>query len=506
MGFYFNKNTKMEKNMENNQKKKSNKIKTIILAMLLMFSCCFSCFNFCSTSYASATSDLTAPDVVPDYSLYFKELKEENGAVYVYTIQFEYEDTICASSINISTDLENLNFKNYKLKFIEKTLLSVAENEYYLGTYTYKYLVKDLSVSKNLKRVYDITSIYRPYSMKADGVYPEGSSIPTEIAFYVERCYTFVTNADKTITVSVAKTKTIHIVDKYVGFVRYLGGFMALDYSLDRHFVAFSTDMSIDRLFEVDIYYTSQNINDWNMSSDSFGTKEDNYNTLKYDDKTSIQSGFLWINKYTWNDIQTTSEFISSLEDNKVYDGGFYDEIETYEITNRLEDALYGTTHVLNFAITPYTTGAKHNGLTMDYCESYTRIADVTILRLKFELDGETYNLGAVDDKTTGSDTPIGVIGTTSPFVAGANLFNNIFNWLKNLFNKVKSGLKNMFSGANKILIIILIIALIIFFFPLIVSFFPVIVNFVLAILKLIIKAITGIINFVLNLFGGGRK
>lgn len=35
-----------------------------------------------------------------------------------------------------------------------------------------------------------------------------------------------------------------------------------------------------------------------------------------------------------------------------------------------------------------------------------TLVGDVTILRLKFETDGVTYNLGVIDNKQTGSDKP----------------------------------------------------------------------------------------------------
>ena len=34
-------------------------------------------------------------------------------------------------------------------------------------------------------------------------------------------------------------------------------------------------------------------------------------------------------------------------------------------------------------------------------------VGDVTILRLKFETDGITYNLGVIDNKQTGGDKPI---------------------------------------------------------------------------------------------------
>ena len=472
--------------------KKSNKIKTILLSFLLMFACFFSCLNI-NTTYAGTIP--TEPGIEPDYTLFFKDLKEENGAVYVYVNQYEYSDIIYASSINISTDLENLKIKNYKLEFVEKTLLSTATNNYYLGTYTYKYLIKDLPVYESSKRVYEVISIYRPYSWIADGVYPEGSNVPTEIVFPVEKCYTYLTNKDGTTSLSIFEIETIYITDKFVGFVRYLGGFLTVNYSCDRHFVAFSTDKQIDTLREVDVYYTTQDITNWLVSGgSSFGTKNDEYSYLTSDGRESIQSGFLWLNKYTWNDIQTTSEFIAGLKENKVYSGGVFDKVDTTEITNNLESTLANMTHVLNFATTKYSSNQQHNGLTMDYKEQYTKIADVSILRLKFETGGYTFEYGAIDDKTTGSDKPVGTVGTTSSIIAGSNIFDNIFAWFQNIF-----------ANAKKILIIVLIVIILLFLFPLIVSIFPAIASFLVAVFKAILKAITGLINLILRLFGGGK-
>ena len=65
---------------------------------------------------------------------------------------------------------------------------------------------------------------------------------------------------------------------------------------------------------------------------------------------------------------------------------------------------LKGKKWVLRFAETNYSlSGYSTTGSTF---ESYTLVGDVTILRLKFEADGITYNLGVIDNKQTGGKEP----------------------------------------------------------------------------------------------------
>ena len=69
-----------------------------------------------------------------------------------------------------------------------------------------------------------------------------------------------------------------------------------------------------------------------------------------------------------------------------------------------LMSELKGKKWVLRFAETSYSlSGYSTTGSTF---ESYTLVGDVTILRLKFETDGITYNLGVIDNKQSGSKDP----------------------------------------------------------------------------------------------------
>ena len=58
---------------------------------------------------------------------------------------------------------------------------------------------------------------------------------------------------------------------------------------------------------------------------------------------------------------------------------------------------------MLRFVETSYTLSSGANGSTST---KSTLISNVTILRLKFETDGITYNLGVIDNKQTGSTEP----------------------------------------------------------------------------------------------------
>lgn len=473
--------------MTKKQHKKSNKIKTILLAVLLMFACFFSCFNFGTTFAGTGTntggivspSDPTTPTA--NYNLMFKELTEEAGAVYVYVNQFENTDIVYATSINISTDLENLKYINYKLEYIDKTLFSSAITSFDLDIYTYKYLVKNLAVYENSERVYDITSIYRPW---CNGDIANSVQTTTEKAFAVEKCYTFLTKEDGTISKSVMDIETIYITDKFVGFVRYDAGFGLYDKACDSHFVAFDTDKQIDTLKEADVYFTTQKYN--SQSFKPFGEQIDNYSYLKADTFVSYEGSGIFKNSYSWKRIETVEEFITNVEENPVYIQSTFNSKDKTLLNEETKNELNKNKWVLRF----YESDYFYTPLDFGVLDQRTIVGDVSILRLKFETGGYTFEYGAIDDKTTGSKNPVATVGSSSP----STMIESVIDWFKNVFSNFK-----------RILIIILIVALILILFPLIVSVFPAIAGFFAAIFKLILKAITGIINLISKLFGGGK-
>ena len=100
-----------------------------------------------------------------------------------------------------------------------------------------------------------------------------------------------------------------------------------------------------------------------------------------------------------------------------------------------------------------------------------TRISEVTILRLSFETNGETFNLGVVDNKQTGSTNPVGETEANWP-----------------LFEIIGMILKIIFC----VIIAILIIGLIVICWPVI----SVILKFLMKCVAWILKGIWWLISW----------
>lgn len=332
-----------------------------------------------------------------DYSLKVITLAEsENGELFVYVYQPSGQSkNICASSINISLGTcDELSYKNYKLKLIN------SEDVFY------KYAVEGLTVSLLPKRYYSVSSIFRPFDENIDKQVEDGNKI-TEVVYEVAKQYCF-TSKDGAPYVEVVDIQTIEITDKFVGFVRYSDGFKLYVGACDSHFVAFNTDKPMDKLLEADVYYTSQSYSYSFVTlvgeSHTFGEKQNNYAYLTYTDRVEHNGGGLFAGTYTWDRIETVEEFISENEGwQNVYSGAIIDINVGSEITEEGKAALKGKKWVLRFAETGYSLNSGYGSVT----SFSTLVGDVTILRLKFETNGEVYNLGVIDNKQTGSDKPV---------------------------------------------------------------------------------------------------
>lgn len=332
-----------------------------------------------------------------DYSLNVITLAEsEDNELFVYVYQPSGESkALRASSINISLGTgDDLSYKNYKLKFID------SEDVFY------KYAVEGLTVSLLPERYYAVSSIFRPFDEEIDKQAEDGNKI-TEVVYEVAKQYCF-TLKDGQPYVEVVDIQTIEVTDKFVGFVRYSDGFKLYVGACDSHFVAFDTDKPMDKLLEADVYYTSQSYSYSFVTlvgeSHTFGEKQDNYAYLTYTDRVEHNGGGLFAGTYTWDRIETVDEFISENEGwQNVYSGAIIDVNVGSEITEEGKAALKSKKWVLRFAETGYSLNSGYGSVT----SFSTLVGDVTILRLKFETNGEVYNLGVIDNKQTGSDKPV---------------------------------------------------------------------------------------------------
>ena len=345
----------------------------------------------------SSFSKENYPENATDYSLQLIQLAESSDKElfdYVYQPSGQLKGLV-ASSINISTTINDaVSYHNYKLELLN------ADGVFF------KYKVSEFVVKDDDVRYYAITSVYRKWDKTIDPATGNDNTV-TEVNYNVSKQYAFGTINGKPY-VNCVDIDTIVVTDKFVGYVRYKDGFKLYVGACDSHFVAFNTDKPIDKLLEADVYYTTQSY-DWSSApfvgvKETFGTKTDEYAYLKYTDKVEHSGGGLFAGTYKWDRIQTIDDFIKGENRENIYHGAVLDVKTSSKLTDEALNELKGKKWVLRFAETNYSlSGYSTTGSTF---ESYTLVGDVTILRLKFETDGITYNLGTIDNKQTGGKDP----------------------------------------------------------------------------------------------------
>ena len=338
------------------------------------------------------------PEKATDYSLQIIQLAESSNKelfVYVYQPSGQLKGLV-ASSINISTTINDaVSYHNYKLELLN------ADGVFF------KYKVSDFVVNDDAVRYYAITSVYRKWDKTIDPATGNDNTV-TEVNYNVSKQYAFGTINGKPY-VNCVDIDTIVVTDKFVGFVRYENGFTLYNSACDSHFVAFNTDKPIDKLLEADVYYTTQSYN-WNWTAfvgekETFGTKQDNYSYLKYTDKVEHTGEGWFAGTYKWDRIQTVDDFISGENRENIFHGAVLDVKVSTKLTDSALNELKGKKWVLRFTETAYSFTPDYTGTGSQYSSS-TVVGDVTILRLKFETDGITYNLGTIDNKQTGGKDP----------------------------------------------------------------------------------------------------
>lgn len=377
--------------MSNKKMIKSNKFaKYLIVGVGLVLVFLLSFFHFVTNTadtwayavtYSSVMDDLRRdssfnasdyPDKADDYSLQVISVAESVDKelfVYVYQPSHKSKD-LTATSINISLAIDD-DFapNNYKLGLVSTQ-----------GVFD-KYIVKDLKIRSDETRYYNIPSIFRALDKSIDGE-PGNNNTVSEVSYSVGWLYTAKT-INGAVNYGCSKTETIEITDKYCGSICYLNGFKLYIDKCHSWYVAFDTDKPIDKLMEADVYYVSQayTYEIWGLiPSKKYGDPEDGIAKLKYTDVASNSANGLFAKRYTWNRIESVSDFLAG-----------------EDLTSEAISALNGKKWVLRFIETPYSyvSSANHS------VENSIIVSDVSILRLKFETDGVTYNLGVVDNKQT---------------------------------------------------------------------------------------------------------
>lgn len=389
---------------------KNMKIRMLLFAIVLSVSCFLTCFTAkidltaCAqsislntfNSYTNVLDDLKIdptfdenqfPSSENNYSLQVLQVSESSANelfVYVYQPCGTFHD-VCASSINISRTLyDNVHYENYTLSLLNSS-----------GVF-FKYKVDNFEVLSDAVRYYDISSILRPYINGVDEKTGNDNTI-NEKAYSVATRFT-ATTVNGYVSYSNVKTDVVIITNKYVGMLRYTEGYTLVTWEkVDRHFVAFSTDWNIDHLFEVDVSFVTKDyeiqsiailpFDIWNWDVNKSYSNEQKKNITIYADTHASTDNFFGIGNFSWNRIESSEEFLKNNDDLSA---------KTIEEVGR-------TQWVLSFYETEWQ---KYDHMALPRQEG-TEVSEVMLLRLKFESEGTTYNLGVVDNKTTGSNIPL---------------------------------------------------------------------------------------------------
>lgn len=424
------------------QKKKNNVLKKLFLFLLSFFCFIPNLANLTPfianatlvSGYSSPLADLMKdetfvkedyPPNKADHSLKVIQVAESlDNELFIYV--YQPAEMFIATSINMSLQKDDL--EQCKLYYLDY----IGRNETF-----YKYKVNDLEVKKEETRHYNIVSIYRPYYKNIDLDVTDANI--TEIAFPVATCFSITTNDDGTYSYCNSGTETIEITTKYTSFIRYDVGSKWFNEEHDAFFVAFDTDRNMERLMEADISFVSYTYDCYDdllknedngtvtvpsysvdhlfFSDHSHSEKVTTNKTLYSDKVEQIKLGFIFRQKYSWSQIESVGEFIN--DDDK-------------QISSEALQNLSNKKWVLNFHHAPYEEGTEYAlGYPVKNYESGTVVEDVTILRLKFETDGVTYNLGVIDNKQDSTIEPAGSgYSDLEKFKDKVSEFFNKFKWV----------------------------------------------------------------------------
>jgi hypothetical protein len=314
--------------------------------------------------------------------------ESSDGELFVYLYNPSYDSfPLTATTIRLCTELgDNLNPLDYKLKLVSK---------HYMFS---KYVVEDLEVSADEERYYFIVALH--CLANVDGSSPEGlENITEEEAIEVSYLWTVKGFGDD-VTYSYKYKDSILVTDRYVGFVEYYdgGGFFAPYEATRSHFIAFNTSIPMDKLYEADVSYSWEFCKYWPIGSkwlftDGTTVEDEGFvpSLTVTSEQTAENSGWgLFADEYTWNRIEPVSDFLKS-------EGVVFDSEAEKQIVNKQ--------WVLRFVETEICEWEEQAGSMIWFkFKTWTKISNVTILRLNFDKDGVTYNLAVVDDKTTGSN------------------------------------------------------------------------------------------------------
>ena len=451
---------------------KNKRIKSGIIIIVFAFMLVLSLFAgqgvtpaFADTSNGSSViKDLSAdpnfnfadyPEKSDDYSIQVIQIAEsKQGNLFLYAYQpCQNTFPFVATEINMSLSESVDGTEPYGLKQVSTW-----------GVFA-KYLVEGVTVSSDNVRYYNITSIYRDWIKDIDKATGNDN---TDISKYF--CVAKLFKAE-TINENIKYScKAVDVVEIKSPYVDYLSFGVVPEWGYifnvvnwtDLHYVAFSTDKKIDTLKEADVTYTTQSYHFTGKNNEgyTYGEKsEPQYITLTGDEEFGVDG----YKKYTWKSIMLTEDFI-----------------KTAELSSATKKEVEKCEFVLMFLKTSFKEQEKWSIMQGHYkIADGTKVSDVSILRLKFETDGITYNLGALMDKLEGDD-----VAGNKPDSVG--FWRYIWNCIVKLFKGTAS--------LTEQIVAVIALFLVLLAFPILLAVLSLCIPSFGAVMKIILKAIwTGI-------------
>lgn len=377
------------------------------------------------------------------YSLEVITIAEgSNNELFVYVYQPCHDIAgLTATSISISTIPSNN--VNAVWNLFELTLLSNS------GVFD-KYQVNGFAVCDDETRFYDIPRISRPYNEDVDGESSSGGSgditvmtvsdeqtineVPYEVGVLWE-----VKTVDGLVTYHTSTVDTVTITGKIIGHIDYDNGFQLCVSRCSSHFVAFSTDIQIDKLMGAAVSYVTRSYVQTSgyIGADNeptLGDPVDNYVYIEGTATGGNTADGLFAKEYTWDRIQSVSDFLSGVEN---------DDSDIKFADDKTANDLAQMQWVLRFVETEKTVTSGSATVVQK-----TLVSEVTILQLTFVTDGIPYNLGVVDNSQTGSNSPLGSADTG---------IDDFMEEVDKMISDLKNAIKSAFSGIGGVLIVIVI-------------------------------------------------
>lgn len=345
--------------------------------------------NFDETAY---------PAVESDSSLSVIQIAEStSGELFLYVYQ-PCHDTLDLVATRTSMYLgESVNGKDFSPELFHLRLVGTQ------GVFD-KYVVEGVTVSKDLYRYYNIVSIYREFN-EAAGDRDIGIGSTAEVAYSVgQQWCAYSKNGVRTYEMNTFKVLDVEVTAN--GFVYFQSGFQWGNFigrgdECDAHFICFNfSEFDVDRIYDAYLMYDERRVEysksvyqqEGTWAYDEYVTKRV---TLTDVDKVEYSDGGIFEKRYTWNRINSSSNFVEQIESQN----GVFNEVD--------RETILSSQWVFAFC----ETDRKHIVGTEFYQLTTYDVDDVAILRISFhDVSGETYNLGVVANITDSADEPSGTV------------------------------------------------------------------------------------------------